>query len=89
MCIRDRYGKTSAETFFEIPRPISGKVIGLDHLPNEIKNSKILTGNDLGALSNIETLPEGKFSEDENVHQEAQKLLQENKIEEAWEILLL
>lgn len=82
------YGKTSAETLFEIPRPISGKVIGLDHLPNEIKNSKILTGNDLGALSNIETLPEGKFSEDENVHQEAQKLLQENKIEEAWKILI-
>lgn len=83
------YGKTSAETLFEVPRPISGKVIGLDNLPNEIKNSKILTGNNLGALANVEILPEGNFSTDENLHQEAKKLLLENKTEEAWKILVI
>ena len=43
--------------FFQIPKPISRLGIGVDGLPDEVKNSMILTGNDLGMLGNIETLP--------------------------------
>lgn len=81
------YGRTTAETLFEVPKPLVTKGIGFDQLPSEIKNSKIFTGNDLGMLANVEQLPEGNFTADENLHLEAQKLLLEGKIEEAWKIL--
>lgn len=42
---------------FEVPKPISTLGIGIDQLPEFIKNSKYLTGNDLGMLGNIECIP--------------------------------
>jgi len=81
------YGITTAETLFEVPKPLVTKGIGFDQLPSEIKNSSVFTGNDLGMLANVEQLPEGNFSADENLHLEAQKLLLEGKIEEAWKVL--
>jgi len=46
--------------FFEIPKPLRTLGIGVDALPEEIKNSMILTGNDLGILGNVESLPNKK-----------------------------
>ncbi|RZV60267.1 MAG: flavin reductase family protein [Flavobacteriaceae bacterium] len=46
--------------FFEIPKPLSTLGIGVDKLPEEIRNSMILTGNDLGMLANVEALPSKK-----------------------------
>ena len=43
--------------FFEIPKPISRLGIGVDNMPDHVKNSKVLTGNDLGMLGNVEVLP--------------------------------
>ncbi|TYA70081.1 flavin reductase family protein [Seonamhaeicola marinus] len=43
--------------FFEIPKPISSQGIGVDSFPDFVKNSMILTGNDLGMLGNVEMLP--------------------------------
>ena len=43
--------------FFEIPKPIATLGIGVDSFPDHVKNSMILTGNDLGMLGNIEVLP--------------------------------
>lgn len=43
--------------FFEIPKPLSTLGIGVDSFPDYVKNSMILTGNDLGMLGNIEALP--------------------------------
>lgn len=42
---------------FEVPKPLSSLGIGVDAIPEEIRNSTILTGNDLGKLGNVETLP--------------------------------
>ncbi|NND16383.1 MAG: flavin reductase family protein [Eudoraea sp.] len=42
---------------FEVPKPLSSLGIGVDSIPEDIRNSNILTGNDLGKLGNIETLP--------------------------------
>ncbi|MEP0213136.1 MAG: flavin reductase family protein [Cellulophaga sp.] len=42
---------------FEVPKPLSTLGIGIDSLPAKIKNSKLLSGNDLGFLGNIEELP--------------------------------
>lgn len=82
------YGITTEETLFEVPRPLLNKGIGYDNLPIEIKNSKIFTGNDLGMLANIETLPSGNFHSEEHKHLEAQQLLLQSKIEEAWKLLI-
>lgn len=82
------YSRNNIENLFEVPKPLVTKGIGFDRLPEEIKFSKIFTGNDLGMLANVEQLPEGNFSSDENTHSEAQSLLLESKIEEAWKILM-
>ena len=43
---------------FEVPKPLSTLGIGVDTMPDEIRKSNILTGNDLGKLGNVESLPE-------------------------------
>ncbi|WP_417859866.1 flavin reductase family protein [Winogradskyella sediminis] len=43
--------------FFEIPKPLSSLGIGVDNMPDHVKNSMILTGNNIGMLANVEILP--------------------------------
>ncbi len=43
---------------FEVPKPLSNLGIGIDQIPLEIRNSKVLTGNDLGMLGNVAQLPD-------------------------------
>lgn len=81
------YSRNNEDNLFEVPKPLVTKGIGFDRLPDEIKYSKVFTGNDLGMLANTEELPAGIYSGDEKVHSEAQKLLLQNKIDEAWKIL--
>ena len=81
------YSRNNAENIFEVPKPLVTKGIGFDLLPDEIKYSKIFTGNDLGMLANVEQLPKGEFYSEENIHQKAQQFLLESKIDEAWKIL--
>ncbi|MBL6871772.1 MAG: flavin reductase family protein [Flavobacteriales bacterium] len=54
----DWYCRTDKNSMFEIKKPKTSKGIGFDELPNEILNSSILSGNDLGKLAGIETLPD-------------------------------
>ena len=54
------YYNRAKKGFFEIPKPVSSLGIGVDAMPNEVKNSMILTGNDLGMLGNIKALPTKK-----------------------------
>lgn len=82
------YSRSNENSLFEVPKPLVTKGIGFDLLPDEIKLSKIFTGNDLGMLANVEVLPAGNYHADETVHQNAQKLLLESKIDEAWKILI-
>lgn len=42
---------------FEVPKPVSNLGIGVDQIPEHIKLSNVLTGNDLGMLGNVEKLP--------------------------------
>jgi len=89
------------DTFFEIPKPLSTKGIGVDTLPDNIKNSLVLTGNNLGMLGNIEKLPSqndvDKFMKDNlkyvgvklnEKHKFAQEFLKKNDIDSAWKVLL-
>ncbi len=54
------YYSRAKEGFFEIPKPISTLGIGVDKIPDEIKQSKVLTGNDLGMLGNVERIPDAE-----------------------------
>jgi flavin reductase (DIM6/NTAB) family NADH-FMN oxidoreductase RutF len=51
------YCRADKNSMFEIAKPITTIGIGYDQIPEDIKNSKILTQNDLGQLGGIEELP--------------------------------
>lgn len=89
---------------FEIPKPISSIGMGVDNLPEEIRDSHILTGNDLGKLATLEKIPSDKevkeFLENNNlvdyieessvekIHAIAQEYLKKEELLNAWNILL-
>lgn len=81
------YSRNNENNLFEVPKPLVTLGIGIDQLPKEIKESRILTGNNLGMLANVELLPPGNFSAEKLAHQQAQQYLDENKIDAAWEVL--
>jgi len=47
----------SNQGLFEVPKPVSTLGIGVDAIPNFVKESTVFNGNDLGMLGNIEALP--------------------------------
>lgn len=52
------YYSRAKQGFFEIPKPLKTLGIGVDMMPDHVKNSMILTGNNLGMLANVEALPD-------------------------------
>ncbi len=95
----------SREGMFEVIKPIKTRGIGVDALPISIKNSTILTGNDLGILGNSERIPtmnevkeylslkvEKSFDiqtrTKENIHKQAQDMLQKGTVLDAFKLLL-
>lgn len=105
----DWYCRVTKDNLFEVPKPLRKLGIGVDQLPEHIRNSSILTGNQLGLLANIEAIPifEESIMEDEQIHnlksmwendqiqlnnelqRYAAKLLDEEQIEKAWQVLLV
>jgi flavin reductase (DIM6/NTAB) family NADH-FMN oxidoreductase RutF len=83
---------------FEVEKPIRTLGVGVDALPESIRSSNILTGNDLGMLGNVERLPTveeiselkitSEMSTSEEVHKKAKRLLSEGNIKEALLMLL-
>lgn len=53
----DWYCRVTKDNLFRIAKPLTTSGIGVDALPSSIKNSFILTGNNLGQLANVEALP--------------------------------
>lgn len=51
------YARVNAKNIFEVARPHIELGIGFDNLPDSIKNSKILSANNLGQLANVHALP--------------------------------
>lgn len=97
----DWYSKVNADTLFKVVKPRTIVGIGLDQIPPQIKNSKWLSGNDLGKLAVIESLPVNATIEqykikhpklnnksEKEIHQLAKEKLNEDKVDEAWMILL-
>ena len=107
---RNWYTRASGDALFEVVKPISRLGIGVDQIPGAIRNSTILTGNDLGKLGNVEQIPEAAaidayltkdyearqivesgadgMEKREALHELAQRYLEENRVEDAWNVLL-
>ncbi|MDA8901674.1 MAG: flavin reductase family protein [Flavobacteriales bacterium] len=51
------YCRANTESMFEIKKPIMTIGVGYDAIPEDIRNSNILSGNDLGKLGGIEEFP--------------------------------
>jgi flavin reductase (DIM6/NTAB) family NADH-FMN oxidoreductase RutF len=103
----DYYCRASGSAVFEVPKPNTLLGIGMDCLPPSIRNSTVLTGNDLGLLANVHEMPQVNPAfydvrlrdiiqyfainpgEMENeLHHYAKTLLEEGRVEEAWQVLL-
>jgi flavin reductase (DIM6/NTAB) family NADH-FMN oxidoreductase RutF len=103
----DWYCRVGRDNLFTVPKPNVKLGIGFDHLPESIRKSRILTGNQLGQLANVHEMPVVQPSFDDShlksiiqyfsidpiemekeLHQYAGRLLDEGKVDEAWQVLL-
>lgn len=93
------YCRAQGDALFEVKKPITSIGVGYDAIPDSIKHSKVLTGNNLGLLGSIEQVPTNdevkayreslkNFAGDEERHLFAQSLLEANRVKEAWMVLL-
>jgi len=53
----DYYVRANGSALFEVAKPIANMGIGVDQISDDIRLSKVLTGNHLGQLGNVEQLP--------------------------------
>ncbi len=98
----DYYVRASGSALFTVPKPLTTLGIGVDALPGSVQNSKVLTGNDLGQLGNMEQLPSEEdltqirkqYERSEvsrsvsALHREAQNLIKKNQVFDALKLLL-
>jgi hypothetical protein len=104
----DWYCRVDESSLFHVAKPNQELGIGFPGLPEHIRHSRILTGNHLAQLANVETLPEMEPSfHDPHVkeivqyfspnpeemelelHRHAAHLLNQGKVREAWQVLLI
>jgi hypothetical protein len=88
------YGRAK-EGLFEVPKPLRTLGIGVDALPRSVRNSKVLSGNDLGQLGNQEALPEadtlGEWKHEgteQEIHEAAREMIAAGKVSEALHLLV-
>ena len=86
----DYYCRASGDAVFTVPKPNMKLGVGIDALPEAIRNSTVLTGNDLGMLANVSELPAGAehASLSQDIHLKARNLLAQQMVDEAWMALL-
>ena len=101
------YTAVTESSLFEVEKPNVKLGMGFDALPASIRNSSILTGNQLAQLANTTTIPDiDPAFEDAHVkqivqyysinpdemerelHKHAGSLLDQQKVNEAWQVLL-
>lgn len=97
----DFYLRAQGESIFTVPKPNEKLGIGFDELPERIRRSSVLTGNELAKLANIERVPDPTGAVDTSaefaasrkqgeqaVHVLAQQMLRKGEVGMAWQILL-
>ncbi len=53
----DYYARASGDAVFEVPKPNLKPALGYDAIPEAVRSSEVLSGNDLGMLGNVEHWP--------------------------------
>jgi hypothetical protein len=103
----DWYCVVNESNLFEVEKPNTKLGIGVDALPVSIRTSKILTGNHLGQLANVQDIPviEPSFDDphlkqiiqyysinpdemEKEIQGYAARLLDQGKLNDAWQVLL-
>jgi flavin reductase (DIM6/NTAB) family NADH-FMN oxidoreductase RutF len=99
----DWYCRVQGDSIFKVPKPLDKLGIGVDQIPSSIRLSRVLTGNDLGMLGNIERLPDtdsiAQFREqpdvgeamrggEDKLHRLAKQYLEKGNVVDAWKVLL-
>ena len=72
----DWYCRAQGDALFEVEKPIKTKGMGVDNIPKSIRNSKVLTGNHLGKLGNVESMPSEEEVNDFSSEPEVSAILQ-------------
>jgi flavin reductase (DIM6/NTAB) family NADH-FMN oxidoreductase RutF len=87
----DWYVRASGDALFKVAKPNLQKGIGVDAIPSFIKEDKSFSGNDLGKLGNIESLPSPDEIQafkaahaDADYKALAKQLLAKEQVKEAW-----
>ena len=99
----DWYCRVQGDSIFKVPKPLDRASLGIDQLPISIRNSRILSGNDLGMLGNVESLPvnvviddivlvgeiaKAKIEGEDAIHLLAKRHLNKGDVATAWKIIL-
>lgn len=92
------YCRAKGDNIFVVPKPNEKIGIGYDQLPEQIRTSNVLTGNDLGMLANVARIPDAgtRTPEEEAIHKkgidavhaQAHQYLLAGRVEDAWRLLL-
>lgn len=98
------YNRASGDSLFKLARPTIPPGMGIDVMPEAIRLSSVLTGNDLGQLGMAQTLPTAEMMQEflnlevhgvlsgldsaDAYHKKAQEVLKTGDVELAWKILL-
>lgn len=102
------YSKVDESSLFIVEKPNTQLGIGMDALPAAIRNSRILTGNQLARLANVHEMPlfnpafydkdlknivqyfsNNPDDMEAELHRYAGELLDQGKVQEAWQVLLV
>ena len=96
----NNYVRFTKEDIFETPKPLKAYGVGVDAIPQWIKAEEVLIGNELGKLASIAEIPnKDEINNDselvelisdykaQSIHK-IKRLLEDNKIKEAWLVLL-
>ena len=75
------YCKAFDDAIFEVAKPSTSLGIGIDKLPESIRFSKVLTGNDLGKLGNQNIIPTDDEILEILKQTEIKSLIEKNEIE--------
>lgn len=73
------YCRASGDALFEVEKPLSTLGVGVDRIPQSFRNSPVLTGNQLGRLGNVESLPDSDALKEFIQSGERELLLQAEK----------
>ena len=93
------YCRAHGNALFELEKPVTTLGLGVDVLPEAIRHSKVLTGNNLGQLGNLEVMPTTeeveafkqsncKYGTETELHTKIKELLDTQQVKEAWLTML-